>query len=413
MTELDLDFVRAQFPAFAEPRLAGWAHLENAGGSYVPRHVVDLLTDLFVSCKVQPYYAGDPSRRAGEAMDRAKKLIPATLNAEHDEVMLGPSTSQNTYVLSHAIRQELIDGDEVIVTNQDHEANIGAWRRLADTGIVVKEWQVGATTGLLDVDDLRALLSDRTRLLAMTHASNIAATVNPVRQCADLVHERGGRIVVDGVSYAPHAAIDVKALDCDFYLYSAYKTYGPHLGVMFAKAAQLATIPNQGHFFNADKATYRLTPAGPDHAEIGAAAGIVDYYRAIHEHHLGPVEGVAPAKVVRDVFALFAAHEQALMTPVMSLLTGRDGVRLVGTPSAEHADRAPTFAFHTERRSSVEIYQELVDAGINCGYGNFYAYRLMQALGLDPDDGVVRLSLVHYNTRDEVDRALEVLDKLL
>jgi cysteine desulfurase family protein (TIGR01976 family) len=413
MTEIDLEFVRAQFPAFRDPRLTGWAHLENAGGSYVPHQVVDLLTDLFVSCKVQPYYAGDPSRRAGEAMDRAKALLPATLNADHDEVMLGPSTSQNTYVLSRAIRQQLADGDEVVVTNQDHEANIGAWRRLADTGIVVKEWAVDPTTGLLEVESLRPLLTERTRLLAMTHASNIAATVNPVRECADLVHAVGGRIVVDGVSYAPHAAIDVEALDCDFYLYSAYKTYGPHIGVMFAKASELATIPNQGHFFNADKPTYRLTPAGPDHAEIGAAAGIVDYYRAVHDHHFGVDAGVADVDVVRRVFDLFAVHEQDLMAPVVELLTGRDDVHLVGTPSANHADRAPTLAFHTPRLRSVDVYQQLVDAGINCGYGNFYAYRLMQALGLDPDDGVVRLSLVHYNTRDEVDRALEVLDKLL
>ena len=180
MTELDLDFVRSQFPAFTDPRLAGWAQLENAGGSYVPRQVIDLLTEFFVSSKVQPYYAGDPSARAGEAMDRAKALLPATLNAEPGEVMLGPSTSQNTYVLAHAIREQLADGDEVIVTNQDHEANIGAWRRMERTGITVKEWQVDPVTGLLDVADLRALLSDRTRLLAVTHASNIAGTVNPV-----------------------------------------------------------------------------------------------------------------------------------------------------------------------------------------------------------------------------------------
>ena len=148
MTELDLDFVRSQFPAFTDPRLAGWAQLENAGGSYVPRQVIDLLTEFFVSSKVQPYYAGDPSARAGEAMDRAKALLPATLNAEPGEVMLGPSTSQNTYVLAHAIREQLADGDEVIVTNQDHEANIGAWRRMERTGITVKEWQVDPVTGL-------------------------------------------------------------------------------------------------------------------------------------------------------------------------------------------------------------------------------------------------------------------------
>ena len=182
---------------------------------------------------------------------------------------------------------------------------------------------------------------------------------------------------------------------------------------MYARASELATIPNQGHFFNGDKPTYRLTPAGPDHAEVAAAAGIVDYYRAVHAHHVGPVDEVTDVDVVRSAYALFAAHEQSLMEPLVGLLSGRDGVRLVGAETADHSRRAPTFAFHSARRSSVDIYQDLVGAGISCGYGNFYAYRLMQALGLDPDDGVVRLSLVHYNSRAEVDRALEVLDKAL
>lgn len=128
--ELDLDWVREQFPAFSDPKLSGWAHLENAGGSYAARQVRDIFSDFYVTSKVQPYYAGDPSRRAGEAMDRAKALIPATLNADPGEVMFGPSTTMNTYILSHAIREQLDDGDEIIVTNQDHEANIGAWRRL-------------------------------------------------------------------------------------------------------------------------------------------------------------------------------------------------------------------------------------------------------------------------------------------
>jgi cysteine desulfurase family protein (TIGR01976 family) len=412
VSQLDVDFVRSQFPAFADPRLRDWAHLENAGGSYVPAQVVSTLTDFYVGSKVQPYYAGDPSARAGAAMDRAKALLPATLNADPDEVMLGPSTSQNTYVLAQAIGETLAAGDEVVVTNQDHEANIGAWRRLARAGAVVREWAVDPRTGLLDLADLRPLLTERTRLVALTHASNIAATVNPVREVADLVHAVGGRLVVDGVSYAPHAAVDVRALDCDFYLYSAYKTYGPHVGVMYARASELARLPNQGHFFNADKPTYRLTPAGPDHAEVAAAAGVVDYYRSVHAHHGGSA-GDDDLTAVRGAYALFGAHEQELMAPVIELLAGREGVRLVGDTSASHERRLPTFSFHSERRSSEAVLAALVAGGVNAGSGHFYAYRLMQALGLDPADGVVRVSLVHYNTRAEVDRALEILDTVL
>lgn len=410
---LDLDWIRAQFPAFEAPELADWAHLENAGGSYAAGQVVDLLHSFYVGSKVQPYYAGDPSKRAGEAMDRARSLVPATLNADCDEVMFGPSTCMNTYVLSQAIREQLVDGDEVIVTNQDHEANIGSWRRLAKTGLVVKEWQVDPATGLLDLDALQALLTERTRLVAVTHASNVAATIHPIREIADLVHAVGGRLAVDGVSYAPHAAIDVRALDCDFYFYSAYKTYGPHVGVMYARASELATIPNQGHFFNAEMPTYRLTPAGPNHAEIAACAGIVDYYRAVYEHHTGPRTDVDDVTMVREVFDRFATQEQRLMRPMVELLTGRDGVHLIGDNSAEHSRREPTFAFYSDRRPASEIYKGLVDAQINCGLGPFDAARLMRALGIDPEVGVIRLSLTHYNTDDEVARALDVLDALL
>jgi len=413
MAELDIEWVRQQFPAFDDPRLHDWVHLENAGGSYAARQVRDRLFDFYTTCKVQPYYAGDPSYRAGAAMDHAKAVLPATLNADPDEVSFGPSTTQNVYVLSHALREQFEVGDEVIVTNQEHEANGGAWRRLEKTGIVIKEWQVDPTTGLLSVDDLRPLLSDRTRLLAVNHASNLAATVNPIREIADLVHAVGGLVAVDGVSYAPHAAVDVRALDCDFYFYSTYKTYGPHQGLMYARASVLATLANQGHFFNGSKPDYRLTPAGPNHAEVAAAAGVIDYYRAVHEHHLGSTEDVAPVDMVREVFALFAAREQTLMRPLADFLSDREGVRLIGAKSSDHAVRAPTFAFFTERIPVTETFGHLVDAKVNCGLGTYDGNRLVSAMGGDPDVGVVRLSLVHYNTEDDVARALDVLDRVV
>ena len=203
MTTLDLDFVRSQFPAFSHPDSTGWAHLENAGGSYVPSRVIDLLTHFYTATKVQPYVAPGPSAAGGAAMDRAYESLPATFNADRDEVHFGPSTSQNTYVLSRELRAGMVEGDEVIVTNQDHEANIGVWRRLAETGIVVREWAVDPDTGLLDVSDLESLVSDRSALVCVTHLSNVSATRNPIAQIADIVHATGALLVVDGVSHAP------------------------------------------------------------------------------------------------------------------------------------------------------------------------------------------------------------------
>ncbi len=411
MTTLDLDYVRAQFPAFADADVARWAHLENAGGSYAAGQVVDLLTDLFSTAKVQPEWDFGPSKKASAAMARARTAMAATFNADADEIHFGPSTSQNTYVLAQAMRPMWAEGDEIVVTEQDHEANSGAWRRLAATGITVREWHVDPVSGLLDPADLDGLIGERTRLVTMTHASNVAATINPVRRAADLVHAVGGHIVVDGVSYAPHGGIDVAALDCDVYLYSAYKTYGPHVGMMYTRRALLEALTHQGHFFNESHLDTRVTPAGPDHAIIGASAGIVDYYDALHAHHFG--DEPDPVARIASVSSLFAAHESALMAPLVDLLLDRDGVHLVGAPSADATVRAPTIAFHSDGRSSASIYDALIAAEVSCGHGHFYAHRLVSALGLDPDDGVVRVSMVHYNTHAEVARALDVLDSLL
>ena len=412
MVSLDVDFVREQFPVFTDRESARWAHLENAGGSYVPHHVISLLNDFFTRSKVQPYWDFDPSVIAGEAMDRAIDLLPATFNATKEEVHFGPSTSQNTYVLAQALRSGWETGDEIIVTNQDHEANIGAWRRLEMTGIRIHEWKVDPATGLLEISALEELITERTKLLAVTHASNLAATINPIRSLADRIHALGGVIIVDGVSFAPHAAIDVKELDCDVYLYSTYKTYGPHAGLMYTSPRVLEQVSNQGHFFNAYKPTARLTPAGPDHASIAACAGIIDYYDAIFDHHFSSSDAVAIRQRICQVFELFGQHEQKIMTPLVEYIASRSDFRLIGSPSSQHSDRAPTVAFHSYDIPSRDIYSKLINAGISCGHGNFYAHRLVEAIGLDPEDGVVRLSLVHYNTEEEVEKALNVLDEI-
>jgi cysteine desulfurase family protein (TIGR01976 family) len=411
VTKLDVDWVRTQFPAFSEPTAAGWAHFENAGGSYVPHQVSDILSHFFRATKVQPYVAAGPSQAGGVAMDRAYELIPATFNAERDQINFGPSTTQNTYVLSHAFRSVLTPGDEIIVTNQDHEANIGCWRRLESDDVVLKEWAVNPENGLLDVADLEQLISERTRLVCVTHASNVAAAVNPIRQIADLVHAAGGWLLVDGVAHAPHAAIDLVALGCDAYVYSSYKTFGPHLGMMFTTSEFNAAMANQGHYFNDSKPTSRLVPAGPNHAEVAASAGIVDYYQAVHDHHFDE-HASSTAAMIAEVFPLFAAHEESLVAPLLELLASKD-VKVVGLAESGHAPRAPTIAFASNRIDSRDVWAGLGDQKIACAHGNFYARRLVEAMGLDPDDGVMRLSLVHYNTMEEVERAVQALDRLL
>lgn len=405
MTELDIDFIRAQFPAFSEPSLKGQAFFENAGGSYACGQVIDRLTRYYRGRKVQPYGPYRASAAAGAEMNEARARLAGMMGVETEEVMFGPSTSQNTYVLAQAFRGWLRPGDAVVVTEQDHEANSGVWRRLAESGTEVREWRVDPGTGHLDPADLAALLDERVKLVCFPHCSNIVGEVNPVARIVAMAHDAGALTCVDGVSYAPHGLPDVGALGTDIYLFSSYKTYGPHQGVMVVRRALAEALPNQGHFFNDGYLSKRLTPAGPDHAQIAACAGLADYVEAVHDHHFGP-EGSAVAKAAR-VHDLQAAHEARLLAPLLDYLGGRKDVRLIG-PSGV-AGRVPTLALALERPGG-DVARALAGQGIMTGGGDFYAVRVLRALGIEPRHGVLRLSFVHYTHRDEIDQLIGALE---
>lgn len=406
--ELDIDFVRRQFPAFSEPSLEGFAHFENAGGSYACGQVIEWLDRFYRATKVQPYYAFAPSAEAGRQMDAAKTRMAAWLNVGVNELHFGPSTSQNTYVLAQALRQSLNAGDEVIVTNQDHEANVGVWRRLEDAGIVVHEWKVDPDSGDLRPVDLENLLGGRTRMVAFTHCSNVIGTIHPVREITDMIHEAGAIAVVDGVSLCPHGLPDVGALGADVYLFSLYKVYGPHLGAMYIREQLNAQLPYQGHFFNAGKPGGRFTPAGPDHAQIAAVNGVVDYMEAVHDRH-GDAQ-VAVTSKAETVRKLFRDHETRLLQPLLDYLAGIPAVRMFGRERAD--ERAPTVAFTVEGWSPGDLAARLAEQGLGVGVGNFYAYRLIEALAIDPSDGVLRASFVHYTHPGELDRLIGAIDAL-
>ena len=410
MTELDINFVRSQFPAFSEPSLEGFVHFENAGGTYACGQVVDLLNRYYRETKVQPYYGFEPSHIAGQQMDRARERMAQWLNVATDEVHFGPTTSQNTYVIAQALRQYLKPGDEIIVTNQDHEANVGSWRRLEAEGFVIREWQINPETAELDPADLDNLLNERTRVVAFTHCSNIVGSVHPVREWTDKIHAAGALAIVDGVSYAGHGLPDVESLGADIYLFSLYKVYGPHLGVMVMRKAVNEQLPYQGHFFNVDHPTDRFTPAGPDHAQIASVNGVLDYFDAVYAHHFGGEELTATKKT-SAVRALFQHTERRNLQPLLDFLGHRKGVRLIGKAVTKH--RAPTVSITAEGRDPAQMAAELASRKIGVGNGNCYAYRIMGALGIPPDEGVLRLSFVHYTSQEELNRLMEALDQIL
>ena len=406
--QLNLDFVRAQFPAFDEPSLDGWAFFENAGGSYACRQTIQRLTDFYNLTKVQPYAPYPASAEGGRLMDDAYVRLAGALNVSPDEVHIGPSTSQNTYVLAHAFRSIWAEGDEVVVTDQDHEANSGVWRRLADTGITVREWQVDPETGMLDPSQLEKLLTERTKLVAFPHVSNIVGHENPVAEICAMVKAAGAVSVVDGVSAAPHGLPDVNALGADIYLFSAYKTWGPHQGIMTVKTDVCDSLPNQSHFFNDVSVHKRLVPAGPDHAQVAAMNGVIDYIDAVHEAHFD--DGALPAERAQRVHDLFRTHETKVLTPLLEFVASRDDVRVLG-PS-DPALRVPTVALRTSKDPH-EVTQDLVAHKVMAGAGDFYAVRVIEAMGVPADPGVLRLSFVHYTSSGEVSQLTDALGSVL
>jgi selenocysteine lyase/cysteine desulfurase len=404
--ELDIAWVRAQFPAFDQPSLQGQGFFENAGGSYTCRQVIDRLHRFYTERKVQPYAPYEASRLGGEEMDEARARLAEMLGVKTHELSFGPSTTQNTYVLAQAVRKWIKPGQSIIVTNQDHEANSGPWRRLAEDGVKVLEWPIDPETGSLDPDDLDDLLQQDAALLCFPHCSNVVGEINDVKAITAKAKAAGARVCVDGVSYAPHGFPDVGDLGCDVYLFSAYKTYGPHQGIMVIREDWGFELPNQGHHFNGDSLYKRFTPAGPDHAQVAASAGMADYFEALSAHH-GGGHGADAARKAHD---LMRGAEVALLQPLLDYFAAKNAIRLLGPRDAQR--RAPTVALALNTDAEAAAAQ-LAPHGVMAGGGDFYAQRPLAALGVDLAKGVLRVSFVHYTERAEVDALIGALDQVL
>ncbi|SMQ70405.1 Selenocysteine lyase/Cysteine desulfurase [Devosia lucknowensis] len=407
MTVLPLDpqRIRALFPAFSEPSLSGQAFFENAGGSYTAQATLDILDRYYRATKVQPYGVYAASEEAGRLMDHAYERLARPLNVSSDWIHIGPSSSANTYVLGNAFGAWLKPGDAIVVTNQDHEANTGNWRRLAHRGIEVREWKVDTETARLSLPALDALLDNKVKLVAVPHCSNIVGDINPVADVAERAHAVGAVLAVDGVSYAPHGLPDLRGLGADIYFFSAYKTYGPHQGIMAIRPELARALPNQGHYFNDTKLRYRLTPAGPDHAQIAATAGIVDYLERVADLAPATLDGSDP---FRRAHTAMRAQEIALARPLLDYLRTRNDIRLIGPSDPEL--RAPTISI-LAGEPGIDIAPRLAHHGVMASGGNFYAVRLLESLGIDPvNHGVLRLSFVHYTSPEEIQQLIRALD---
>ncbi len=408
-TDYDLQFIRTQFP-----NIGDWAFFENAGGTFVPASVSDRVYDYMRRNQVQPGAAYLASMEASERIERSHRKLAGMVNANPKEVIVGHSTTMNVYLLANALKPSLKAGDEVVVTNLDHEANIGAWRRLQDIGVVVKEWKIDTESADLGgVEKLKTILSERTRLVCCTWCSNITGAINDIKSIADLVHSIGALICVDAVAYAPHRALNFKDSGADFLLFSLYKLYGPHLGVLCAKRDLLLELENQNHFFFGKSALpYKLQPGGYLHETAASIEGVVEYFDHVFDHHYDDSESSPDTRYAR-VFDLFTAHEDEIARPLMEFLNSKPKVRIIGPPEVNFKTRVPTISFVVNGRRPGKIAKILGQQNIGIGAGDFYARRCIDALDLGRSGGVVRISMVHYNSASEVERLINALDEVL
>jgi cysteine desulfurase family protein (TIGR01976 family) len=411
---LDLDHVRRHFPALAGDTV----FFDNAGGSQALGEVADRIAGYLRTTNVQLGASYSVSQASGARVDAGVRAVASLFGAsDPSEVVLGPSATQLVSNLAAALGPSLREGDEIIVTEADHEANIGAWRRLSARGVVVREWPVDRERAVLDPEALEPLLNPRTRLVAMTHCSNVVGSIHPVREVARRVHAHGALLFVDGVAYAPHAPIDVAALEVDGYFFSLYKVYGPHMSAMWLRRDLFDRLACINHDFLADIVPYKIQPGGMSYELAWSTTAIAEYF-----DNLGASLSASPrARSGSEIpelpraraFEAIAAHEQALSARLLEGLSAIPGVRIIGDPSADRAARVPTISFVVEGTPSSAIPPRVDPHGIGIRFGDFYARRLIDALGLRDKGGVVRVSMVHYNTLSEVDRLLEVLDRAL
>jgi len=407
--QLDLEYVRRQFPALA----GEWTFFDNAGGSQALARVVERVSDFLLTSNVQVGASYAVSRLATERVDEARRRLALYLNAtDPDEVVFGGATTQLFANLALAMAAQFRPGDEVIVTNLDHEANVGPWVRLAaERGLTVRVWKVNPETCALDLDDLDVLLTERTRLVCLTWASNVVGTINDIAEVSRRAHRAGARVVVDAVAYAPHRALDVRASGADFVCFSTYKTYGPHQAVLWGRKAELLALAGINHdFIGPEQIPYKLQPGNANFELSWGCTGIVDYFV-----ELGGLLGAAgnERERIETAFRAVAAHEEVLAERLLAFLRGRSDVRILGEAHPARARRMPTVSFTVAGRHASEIPAHVDRCKIGIRWGDFYARRLIADLGLAPMGGVVRVSMVHYNTLEEVDRLIGVLEEAL
>ena len=396
--------IRKHFPALERVH-NGYpvAYFDGPGGTQVPRYVVERMSDYLYHHNANTHWAYPTSAETDAAIEHAREVCAEFLNASPAEIAFGANMTTLTLHLSRALGLTFEPADEIIVTELDHHANIDPWRRLAvERGATIRTVRLDPATGTLNWDDLQLFLSSKTRVLAIGGASNALGTINDLEAAIKLAHSAGALVFVDGVHYVPHTLIDVRKLDCDFLGMSAYKFYGPHVGVLFAKRALLEQIDFP-----------KLVPApdyAPENAETGTQnqEGMVGTAAAID--FLASLGGRSNRREsLRSAYREIHARSSQLFARMWQGLSSIPRVRLYG-PSPD-SPRTPTLAFTIDGLTSTDAARRLASKGLFLSHGDFYAATVIKRLDLEPE-GLIRAGCACYTTEQEIDRLIDGVDEI-
>jgi len=430
--KLDLAWVRLQFPSLSRV-INGQraAFLDGPGGTQVTQSVIDAISHYLKTSNANTHGQYATSRETDEIIDGARSAMADFLGCDSDEIVFGPNMTTLTFAISRAIGRELGPGDEILLTQLDHSANVSPWQALEERGVKIQFVDIREEDCTLAMDDLARKLSPRTKVVAVGYASNAVGTINDVRAIVRMAHDAGALAYIDAVHYAPHGLIDVRDLDCDFLACSTYKFFGPHMGVLYGKREHLKRLRPYKVRPNTDEAPGRWEMGTLNHECLAGVTTCVDYLAELGGHSSKADsrtsdEGVQPAlgsepkgrttrrDLLRSAYRAIQSHERDLSLRMLRGLSDIPGLRLYGIADpARVSYRCPTFAIRIDRRHPAELAKQLGERGIFTWDGNYYALNLTERLGVEHDGGFLRIGFVHYNTEEEVERVLGELRSLI
>jgi cysteine desulfurase family protein (TIGR01976 family) len=412
MFRFDIDWVRSQFPALAM-KVNGYpaAFFDGPGGTQVPWQVIDTMRGYLAASNANTHGAFATSLRTDAVISAAHTAMANLLGCDAEEIVFGPNMTTLTFALSRALGRDLGPGDEIVVTRLDHDANVSPWTALEERGCTIRFVDIHPADCTLDMEDLRRKVTPRTRVVAVGYASNSVGTINDVEEVVRLAHAAGAMAYIDAVHYAPHGPIDVRSLDCDFLVCSPYKFFGPHSGALYGKREHLLRLRPYKVRPATESLPGRWETGTQNHEGMAGVTAAVAYLAELGRRHTPEAQGQRTALLA--AYHAIRAYERRLLEQLVPALLEIPGLTFYGiTEPARFHQRVPTVAVRIAGRSPRELAAYLGERGIFTWDGNYYALNLSERLGVEPDGGMLRIGLVHYNTAEEVDRLLETLREL-